>query len=359
MATPPTIAVIGLGAAGTALAADLAGRGVPRILAHDVDMALVASVRLAGGVRVEGMGGPVLSRVTLPGSSAAAVARADVVFVATTADAHPAVARDVAAALRSGTVVVLYCGYVGGTLVFRRALAEAGADPDAVTVVETMNTIHLCGAMAPGRVFVSAMKRWLEVTGPTPDDTATALDRLGGLLPELVPGRHLLETGLNNPNPIGHVPAATFGFALMDAADGPATTGVLHFDELFGDRLRAVSAALDAERLALMAALGLRGLSRPDFAARAYPPGSRHAGDVPRFGRKLLRRHVFEDVPCAIVPYVWLGERAGLRMPVSRALLDALSLATGVSFAAVGRTADALGAAAVDRLLATAGRAEP
>jgi hypothetical protein len=227
MATPPTIAVIGLGAAGTALAADLAGRGVPRILAHDVDLALVASVRLAGGVRVEGMGGPVLSRVTLPGSSAAAVARADVVFVATTADAHHAVARDVAAALRPGTVVVLYCGYVGGTLVFRRALAEAGADPDAVTVVETMNTIHLCGAMAPGRVFVSAMKRWLEVTGPTPDDTATALDRLGGLLPELVPGRHLLETGLNNPNPIGHVPAATFGFALMDAADGPATTGVL------------------------------------------------------------------------------------------------------------------------------------
>ena len=38
MATPPTIAVIGLGAAGTALAADLAGRGVPRILAHDVDL---------------------------------------------------------------------------------------------------------------------------------------------------------------------------------------------------------------------------------------------------------------------------------------------------------------------------------
>jgi hypothetical protein len=65
------------------------------------------------------------------------VARADVVFVATTADAHPAVARDVAAALRPGTVVVLYCGYVGGALVFRRALAEAGADPDAVTVVET------------------------------------------------------------------------------------------------------------------------------------------------------------------------------------------------------------------------------
>lgn len=354
MTGAPTVAVIGLGAAGTSLAADLVGRGVHRVLAHDADKAVVASVRLAGGVRVEGMGGPVTAPVTLPGSSAAAVAQADVVFVATTADAHVAVAQAVATALRPGTVVVLYCGYVGGTLVFRRALAEAGGDPDAATVVETMNTIHLCGAMAPGRVFVSAMKRWVEVTGPAPADATAFLDRMGGRFPEFVPGRHLLETGLNNPNPIGHVPAATFAFALMDAPDGPATSGVLQFDELFTDRLRAVSGALDAERLALAAALGLKGMSRPDFGARAYPPGARFTGDVPRFGRKLLRRHVFEDVPCAIVPYVWLGERVGLAMPVSRALLGAISLATGVDFAATGRTAEAMGTAAVDRLLATA-----
>jgi hypothetical protein len=357
MAGAPTVAVIGLGAAGTALTADLAARGFHRVLGHDADTALIAAVRLAGGVRVEGIGGPALAPVSLPGSAAAAVAGADVVFVATTADAHADVARSVATALRPGTVVVLYCGYVGGTLVFRRALAEAGGDPDAVTVVETMNTIHLCGSMAPGRVFVSGVKRWVEVTGPAPDDAAAFLDRMGGRFPEFVPGRHLLETGLNNPNPIGHVPAATFGFALMDAPDGPATAGVLQFDELFTDRLRAVSAALDAERLALMAALGLAGLSRPDFAARAYPPGARFTGDIPRFGRKLLRRHVFEDGPCAIVPYIWLGERVGQRMPVARTLLDALSLATGVDFAASGRTADALGADAVDRLLASARRA--
>jgi hypothetical protein len=43
----------------------------------------------------------------------------------TIADTHPAVARDVAAALRPGSLVVLCCGYVGGTLVFRRALADA------------------------------------------------------------------------------------------------------------------------------------------------------------------------------------------------------------------------------------------
>jgi opine dehydrogenase len=356
MADTPTVAVLGLGAAGTALVDDLARRGFHRILAHDVDLALVASVRLAGGVRVEGMQGPALAPVKLPGSSAAAVSDADLVFVATTADAHAAVAREVAQALRPGTIVVLYCGYVAGTLVFRRALAEAGADPDAVTVVETMNTIHLCGTMAPGRAFVSAMKRWVEVTGPAPADAAAFLDRMGGRFPEFTAGRSLLETGLNNPNPIGHVPAATFAYALMDAPDGPATAGVLQFDEIFTDRLRAVSAALDAERLALMAALGFDGLSRPAFAARAYPAGARFTGDIPRFGRKLLRRHVFEDVPCAIVPYVWLGERAGLRMPVARALLAALSLVTGVDFAAVGRTADALGADAVERLLSSVGR---
>jgi hypothetical protein len=332
-----SIAIIGCGAAGTALAAELHRRGLGPLRLHDSDPTIAAAITAQGGVSSSGHLDVRLAPAPhLPLTEA--VEGAFLVVVAATADRHEEIACALAPLLTERQVVLLYCGYVAGGFVFARALRAAGCR-SAPTVVEAMNTLHLCALEAPGRVFVAATKRWLEVTGQPAGSERRLLERVGLAFPELAAGRDPLETGLNNPNPIGHLPAAVFNHGLFAAPDGPAACGTLQFDELLTPAVGRAVEAFDAERVRLVAALGLAPITRAAFNARSYPAGSRHMGAVPRIGRKLLARHVEEDVPCALVPMLGLAGRSGLQLPVAQLLYDALALLTGTVARGADRTA--------------------
>lgn len=343
-----SIAIVGCGAAGSALAADLTRRGFepPRVFDRDDDV--MAALVATGGVVSRGMIGDRIAPVrALP--LADCVDGAVLVVVAVTADRHEEVAQALAPLLRPGQRVLLYCGYVAGCLWFRRAFLAAGGSA-GVVIVEAANTLHLCGLVRPGEVFVSAVKAWLEITGLDPEGAQAVLDVVGPAFPEFTAGANCLETGLINPNPVGHLPAAVYNFALFEEPAARLNAGTLHFDELHWPGVRAAASAFDRERCGLIAALGLTPMSRPDFNARSYPPGSRMVGEPPRFGGKLLLRHVHEDGPCALVPMLSLAEAIGFAMPAARALATALRL-VGVDLDTHGRSVARIGPSALRAVL--------
>lgn len=330
-------ALIGLGGAGAGFAVAAAARGGRICGWYDCDDAVRSATDLAGGLSFEGLGGQ--GAVALPKSAAngaAAVAGAEIVVVSTTADRHAAVAREIAPGLAPGQMVVLHCGYVGGSKVFADALASAGV-PRGVAVFELNNTLHLAGKLNPSTVVIKGQKRWLELAG-LPE--ATENPHYGAILeqfPEFTYSPNILESGLNNPNCIGHVPAYIGGAMTLDRDMGDLTTGILHFDEARMGRVNVIAAALEQERDQVMRAAGLTPMPTAEFSRRCYPAGTRLFGAIPRFGPKLQKRFLHEDVPCSLVPLEVLGRQAGVPTPLTTALIAIANTLEAVDFRTIGR----------------------
>jgi len=335
-------ALIGLGGAGAGIAVAIAERGGRIGGWYDCDDAVRSSTDMAGGLSFEGLGGQ--GAVALPASAAngaAAVAGADIVIVSTTADRHAAVAREIAPGLTSGQMIVLHCGYVGGSKVFADALASAGA-PGGVAVFELNNTLHLAGKLNPSTVVIKGQKRWLELAGMPEAQESRHYAAFLEQFPEFTYSSNVLESGLNNPNCIGHVPAYIGGAMTLDRDMGDLTTGILHFDEARMGRVNIIAAALEQERDQVMRAAGLTPLPSAVFSQRAYPAGTRLFGAIPRFGPKLQKRFLHEDVPCSLVPLEMLGRQVGAPTPLTTALIAIANTLEAVDFRAVGRNEQAL-----------------
>lgn len=341
----PVFAIIGAGSIGLATAADLGRRGYSDVRLCDSNATRITPIAASRTIYYDGLWGRGTATVSLASSDHATVVEgADIILVSTTADAHAQVAKDLAPHLRDGQNIVLHQGYVAGALHFRQQLAQAGCTA-RVTVAESMNTLYLCAWQAPGQVFVKGVKAWVEVTAYPAEETDALFAALDGAFSQFTPGRNSLETGLNNPNPIVHPAAYLFNQGLLAIADQPMGQGALYFDELMTAPIAEIAHQVDQERLALMDALGLKGISRGEFSIRCYPEGALLRKDIPRFGPKLLPRFVYEDIPTGLVPMASLATLATVAMPVTRLLIDVASLLTHIDFWESGRTLERLGLA--------------
>ena len=121
-------------------------------------------------------------------------------------------------------------------------------------------------------------------------------------------------------------------------------------------------AALDAERMAIAAALDVRIPNLVDWIERAYEV--REPDLVATFGRltydadgpyvvnkaagTLDHKYVTEDVPTGLIPLQELGDATGTPTPAIDALVAVVRVMLGRSFAAEGRTLARMGLAGLD-----------
>lgn len=339
-----SIGLIGVGAAGAALAVELSLRGADRLCLFDCDPSIRAAFVKRGGIVYAGFRGQgVAGGMRFVGKLGEVVDGADCLIVSVTSDRHFDLARDMAPLLRPDQIVVLHTGYVAGSRVFLSGL-QAGGCRRPPFLAEAVNTLHLAASKDSGEVFIRGRKRWLELTGLTLAATERALSSLSGLMPELAAGRTTLETGLNNPNPVGHVPALVGNLGLLGRDLGDVTDGALQFDELRSDAVQTLCSTVEQERVAVMQGLGLRPIPLQAFLARAYQPGDRLVSGMPRFGKKLLPRFLSEDVATAFVPIESLGAWRRIPTPVISALITVCATVAQVDYRASGRTVASIGA---------------
>ena len=345
--TKPTLAIIGAGAVGLATAADLVRRGYNNVRLCDKDPQVVAALVEQGGVHYSGLIGSGFSAVQVATSlHGEAVTGADVILVSTSAADHSDVAASLAPAVSDGQVVILHQGCVGVAYLFERELLRHGCQASTL-LAETTNTAYFSGRPGPTSVFVQGVKAWLELTCFPAGSEQEVIDRLGGAFTQFTPGTNSLETGLNNPNPMVHVPAYLLNLSLVGEKPD-VSGGTLYLDDVINEPVDRFVELLDEERLAVMEAFGLNKVSRDEFGTRAYPPGSILESDLPRFGPTLLPRFIEEDVPAGLVPIVSLAALVGIDTPVTKLLIDLASLVWGVDFMETGRTIDNFGMGNLD-----------
>jgi opine dehydrogenase len=195
--------VLGVGMGGKGLLADLGLNGF-RLRAYDKDDAQVAGIRKAGGLHVDGRPPGNFAPVELATTEIGpALDGAKVILVSVNGDDHVQVARDLAPHLKDGQIVALIQGHFCGTLVFRKALDDAGCKA-RVDVCEFDGYPYMMTVRSPDRVELTTDKEMMQVVAMPASRSKHIVDELSLAFRGLKPGPNLLQTGFADLGSVFH-----------------------------------------------------------------------------------------------------------------------------------------------------------
>src|ERR1051326_2440485 len=347
------IAILGCGAGGMAMAADLSLAGHHVHLYELPEFASnVEAIKAQGGIELRGAsrtGRVMPSRVTT--DPAVALADAELVLVSVPVFGHQRMVEAVAPYMRDGQVVLFNTGY-WGALRFKKALTQNSRRK--VVLAESTLLVYAVRKVGPATVLVDGVKQDFPVAALPATATGRLLDLVRRAYPQARAMRSVLEVSLENLNPLFH-PAITLlntgelerkpeDFAFYRDGCTPAVGRVID--------------ALDAERRSLGSALGLPNLvTAAGWLHRYYGargnPAYEAIQSCPayanfRWPASSALRYVNEDVPYAFVPFVSIAQQLGVAAPVTSGLVDLCGTAFNRNYWAEGPDAGRLGLAGLD-----------
>lgn len=344
------IAVLGAGAGGTATAFDCAQHGHEvRLFDFDEFPDTIAAVAAQGGIHAEGdLRG--FAGVEYAGHDMdRALASAELVYVVGPAYSTEPFGSAVAGKLRAGQTVIVTPSSCGGALAFKKAAGLDVAD-DAIRVAETSTLHYAVRLTEPGRIRVFLKLEAGNLLAALPRrHTDDILERIADVYPGMEPADGVMQTSLQNANPIIH-PAVT----LANAARIEGTGGdFLFYEEGVSDATGRLIEALDRERIAIGRAIGVEVLPDPVMGMRqgymladdygdAYrtAPGFLGIGAQPR----LDHRYLNEDVGYGLVFMSRLARQVGVEVPTMDAIIQITSVLMERDYAGEAlRTPDSLG----------------
>ena len=352
------ITVLGAGAGGTTVAFDCAAHG------HQVSLfdfpqfpGNIAAIAEQGGIHAEGdIAG--FNAVAYAGHDIdRALENAELVYVVGPAFSTEPFGQAVAGKLTPGQTVIVTPGSCGGALAFKRAAGLAVED-DSIRVAET-HTLHYAVRLSePGRVHVFLKLKAGNLLAALPGrQTANILELIADVYPTMEPARNVIQTSLQNANPVIH-PAVS----LCNAARIEGEGDFLFYEEGVTDSVGRLIESVDRERIAIGDRLGMKIFSDPEMGMRQgymlennYGSGYREAPGflgIPA-QPQLDHRYINEDVGYGLVFMSLLGKQVGVATPTIDGIIRLASvlmnrdyageaLRTPASLGIDGRTAEQL-----------------
>jgi opine dehydrogenase len=349
MNTQKHYTVIGAGHGGKAMAAHLALMGFPVTL-YNRTPDNVEAIKSRGGLELTSYdGGPhgfgQLTYVT--SDIQEALKQADIIMIVLPSTAHAPVAKEAAAHLRDGQIIVLNPGRTGGVLEFAKTLRDRHCHAD-VTVAEAETLLYACRSDGPAQVRIFSIKEAVPLAAMPSTRTSLVLESLSSAFPQFIDGTSVLHTGLNNMGAIFH-PALT----LLNAGRIESTGGDFQFyiDGVTPSVARVLE-ALDRERVTVASALGIRVRTAMEWLKMAYDasgadlheaihnqPGYYGINAPPT----LNHRYITEDVPMSLVPIAALGVRYGVSVRGMDGIIRLACITHQTDYWRRGRTLERLG----------------
>ena len=348
-----TVAVLGAGSTGQATAGYLAmsGRRV-RLWNRAAPEArrLLDPIAQRGAVTLRGAVDGVAPLDQTGTDLESAVAGADLIIVATTANAHRPLGQHLAKVVDPAQPILIVSGGTFGAFDLWRGLVDGGRTEDLL-VAETSTTPMGSQAAGDGVVQVSGEKRRVEIAS-LPGGRADAF--VQGL-PEipLVAAPDVLETGLGNVGPSLHLVPMVLNAGWIEARGGTFR----YYRDAITQRIADVADRVDVERLAIATALGkhltplgdylVSGVGAPAGTLYQSINGCEMYGAVMAPDR-LNHRFLWEDTVAGALPMVTLGQLTGVPTPTLSALVTLAGALLGRDFREDGRTAANLGLEGAD-----------
>ena len=335
------VAILDAAARSLGVAASLAVRGCAvRLFDRQTDN--LAAIAQAGGVHVEGsLAEGFVPFETVTDDAAAALDGCQLVVCTATADEQAPLARLVAPHLRPGMILLLTTGSAG-TLEVAPILRAAGLDIERdVLLGETSNHPQSARITGPATIRTRPPHHTRLAAFPG-KNTPRLAEALQGLMSfRLAP--NVLDTGLNNVNFIIHPGPMLLNYGAVERADGQLS---LMNEGMTPGVLRLMD-ALDGEKMAVVAALGLQPASVDELYVEfgSSPAVYREKGEPFGIKDRIHRRYITEDAPYGTVMLASFGRLLGVPTPIAEAINKLLSILEETDFYAQGRTVERLGLA--------------
>ncbi len=344
------VAVLGSGNGAHAIAFEWAQAGhVVSMFDFDTFDATIAAVAAAGGISADGelegfqpivYAGHDISRV---------VADADLVFAVGPAYSTLPFAQACRPFLKPGQIYVVCPSSCAGAIVFKQGLGLA-IDDDSVIVAETSTLPYAVRLTDPAHITVyNRLKGGYYVAALPGRFTERVFDVLSSVHTEMQKADNVLQTTLQNGNPVIHPAVSLCNVALIERTAGD----FLFYEEGVTDGVGRVIEAVDTERMAIAEALGVTVLRDPELGiAQGYQAVNNYStgySQAPGFtGIKaqpqLDYRYFNEDAGYGLVFLTDLARTIGVPTPNMDAVLRMSSIVTGRDYEAEqARTMTSLG----------------
>ncbi len=346
------ITVLGAGAGGTAVAFDCASHGHDvRVFDFEQFPDNIATIAEQGGINAEGdISG--FGPIAYSGHDIdEALQDAELICVVGPAYSTEPFGEAVAGKLSAGQTVIVSPSSCGGALAFKRAAGLALND-ESIRVAETSTLHYAVRLTEPGRIRVFLKLKAGNLLAALPSrHTGDILELIADVYPSMEPAESVLQTSLQNANPIIH-PAVT----LSNAARIEMTGGdFLFYEEGVSDSVGRLIETLDKERIAIGKELGISILPDPEIGVRQgymleanYGSGYRKAPGFLGIGAQpqLDHRYLNEDVGYGLVFMSKLGQQIGVATLGIDAVINVASIVMARDYRAEAlRTPESLGIA--------------
>jgi opine dehydrogenase len=251
--------------------------------------------------------------------------------------------------LRKGQMILICPGSCAGSLEFKIG-AGLSLDESGIVVAETSTLPYAVRMIGPARINVFLkLKDGLFVAAIPANDTSRVLGALADVYPALSPAKNVLQTSLQNGNPVIHPAVSLLNAALIERTQGD----FYFYEEGVTPAVGRLLKAIDQERIAIGQRLGIEVIPEPEIGQRqgymkemtydrgyAEAPGFRGI----RAQKSLNHRYVHEDVGYGLVFLQKLGEQVGVSTPNIAAVIQMASTLMGRDYLAEApRTMETLG----------------
>ena len=349
------ITIIGCGNGAFAAAADLSSRGHEiTMYADEAHAEYFDAIRKKKTIKCSGAGpqGEVpIHEIT--NDIEKALAEAELIMPIITANAHEAVAEELAPHLKDYARILLVPGSTGGALVFEKVFREKCSAKD-VRIAEMHTLPYACRkyggkGKAHNGIYILLNVELLFVAAFPAKYNEEMFAIASDLYPASVMCRDVLETSLNNGNATTH-PAPV----VLNAGKIEYYGKHYHYEEGITPSVARVIQTLDDERKAICRRFGYAEL---DIKDRLYQMGyttskenvydAIHSSNevfLPLEGPNDLNgRYLVEDAPCSLAAMANIARMVRVKTPTMNGVVDLAGALKGEDYWADGRTLKRMG----------------
>ncbi len=331
------VAVLGAGNGGQALAGDLSSRGFTVNLWETEKYIenIIPIIENENIINVEDVNENKQVRLNLVGSDIKKIIHnANIVCVCAPSYAIEHITNILATYIDSDQVLIYCPGSTGNALAGVKILKKHNKE---INIAEFSTLPFAARIIRPGtiKIFLHASKIY---TGVFPGKrTSTIIEKINPLFPDsIVPLESVLESSLNNGNPVTH-PVPT----LLNASRIGLGIPYFFYQEITPE-IAGINERIDQERINICNKLGYRHISG---ARRLYEIGyapetaslyEAYKQSVPfsniEAPKSIYDRYIFEDVGFGLQVLARLGEKLGIRTPITSAVITLASSLVNVDF---------------------------
>ena len=326
------IAVLGSGNGGCAVAFDCAAHG-HRVNLFDFEQfpETIKAIQNNGGIHCEGILEGFQPVASAGHDIEKALDGADIIYAVGPAYSTRPFAEACKPYLKQGQIVIVCPSSCGGSIEFKNGAGLDLRDEDIV-VAETSTLPYAVRLLEPGKIRIfNKLKGGLFLATVPSKNTHDVLEKVHDVYPTMSAAKNILQTSLQNGNPVIH-PAIT----LMNVALIERTKGDFEFyHEGVTPTVGRLIEAVDRERIAIGKKLGVEVIPDPELGViQGYMAEATYDNGFitsPGFAgvkaqSSLDYRYFNEDVGYGLVFLQKLGEQIGVATPIMSAVITLVSL---------------------------------